>query len=315
MHTINNPEFSFDILLDEEVLSFGNDKIDALGNEKLISVANDYEGGTWRFQKFMDFIWDNVQETALTMRERLAYIGQPMSIIRCAANRLRLSSDDGKGSEIAEIFLYGMMRRYYGALPIVPKIFHKQNRNDNAKGADSVHILVLEDGRFEIWLGEAKFYKRINNSNIENIISSVEHSLSLDAIAKEKSIVLGLHDLEDCLQSKYNRESQTIYSNICHLLQREKSIDELMKVLHVPILLIDECDITRTSNRYDEKYKNDLKEYHRKRAMKYFARQIARLKNTVVLYSEIKFHLILFPVPDKAEIVNKYIEDIEHLRR
>ena len=49
---------------------------------------------------------------------------------------------DTEGSELAEILLYGIMHHHYKALPVVPKIFNKQNSNDNAKGADSVHIVL-----------------------------------------------------------------------------------------------------------------------------------------------------------------------------
>ena len=55
-----------------------------------------------------------------------------------AAKNLRLTDidgdDPGKGSEIAEIALYGIMHHHFGALPVVPKIFYKQNVQDNAKG-------------------------------------------------------------------------------------------------------------------------------------------------------------------------------------
>ena len=106
-------------------------------------------------------------------------------MLRMAAERLRICDDNGKGSELAEIFLYGVMRRHYGALPAVPKIFYKQNRNDNAKGADSVHIVVSEGGAFELWLGEAKFYKSISDSDFDTFISSVENTLDKIAIRKE----------------------------------------------------------------------------------------------------------------------------------
>ena len=52
------------------------------------------------------------------------------------------------------------MKHHYGALSAVPKIFYKQNVQDNAKGADSVHI-VLNNNDFSIWFGEAKFYPNL----------------------------------------------------------------------------------------------------------------------------------------------------------
>ena len=147
------------------------------------------------------------------------------------------------------------MRRHYGALPAVPKIFHKQNRNDNAKGADSVHVVVSDGGAFELWLGEAKFYKSISDSDFDTFISSVENTLDKVAIRKENSIILGVRDLEECLKSRYSEDiAEGIYGDIRRALAPETSVDGIRRILHIPILLIDECDITKRSTVFDEEY-------------------------------------------------------------
>ena len=33
------------------------------------------------------------------------------------------------------------------------------------------------------------------------------------------------------------------------------------------------------------------------------------------MYSEIKFHLILFPVPIKSNIVDQFVENVEHYKK
>jgi hypothetical protein len=77
------------------------------------------------------------------------------------------------------------MRHKYDAIPVVPKIFYKQNSGDNAKGADSVHIVVNENGRFTLWFGEAKFYKSIEDARLPGIIKSIGNSLSTDKLKKK----------------------------------------------------------------------------------------------------------------------------------
>lgn len=103
---------------------------------------------------------DNIAQTGLSAEDRdNLYCESPYTTLTESVKNLRLvDTDNGQGSEIAEIVLYGIMRYYYGALPVVPKIFYKQNANDNAKGADSVHIVLDDRGDFTLWLGEAKFY-------------------------------------------------------------------------------------------------------------------------------------------------------------
>ncbi len=315
---VNNsmvPEVTFEVLLEDEVASFASNEAGLVGNESLLSLANDYEDGEWRYSRFGDFIWDSIQETALSQSERAAWIGSPMTMLRVAAERLRICDDNGKGSELAEIFLYGVMRRHYGALPAVPKIFHKQNRNDNAKGADSVHVVVSDGGAFELWLGEAKFYKSISDSDFDTFISSVENTLDKVAIRKENSIILGVRDLEECLKSRYSEDiAEGIYGDIRRALAPETSVDGIRRILHIPILLIDECDITKRSTVFDEEYRNAVKEHHKKRAVVYFTRQVERLKDKVHMYSEVWFHLILFPIPDKKKIVDEFLSMARRLR-
>lgn len=62
-----------------------------------------------------------------------------------------------------------------------------------------------------------------------------------------------------------------------------------------------------------EEFKNQIIAYHKDRATEYFKRQIAKC-NDVDLYSEIKFHIILFPVPEKKPIVDKFITKAEIYR-
>lgn len=315
---VNNsmvPEVTFEVLLEDEVASFASNEAGLVGNESLLSLANDYEDGEWRYSRFGDFIWDSIQETALSQSERAAWIGSPMTMLRVAAERLRICDDNGKGSELAEIFLYGVMRRHYGALPAVPKIFHKQNRNDNAKGADSVHVVVSDGGAFELWLGEAKFYKSISDSDFDTFISSVENTLDKVAIRKENSIILGVRDLEECLKSRYTEDrAESIYKDIKRALAPETSVDGIRRILHIPILLIDECDITKQTTVFDEEYRNSVKEHHKERAVVYFTRQVERLKDKVHMYSEVRFHLILFPIPDKKKIVDEFLSMARRLR-
>ena len=139
---------NFATVIDEKFEELINDPIQgSIANKFVLSLANGFENGKWRLSSFHSFIWDNIKETALSAQERNSLIGMESSILDAAAKNLRLTDkedDIGKGSELAEIVLYGIMRHHYHALPVVPKIFYKQNAQDNAKGADSVHIVVDE---------------------------------------------------------------------------------------------------------------------------------------------------------------------------
>ncbi len=307
-------ELPFEILIDDNFLEelIPTTTLSPISNKSILSIVNDFEDNNWRYKKFNQFIWNNISQDALTKEERDSLIESPDSILEKAASRLRIiqnkNGDDEKtGGEIAEILLYGIMHSYYKALPIVPKIFYKQNKNDFAKGSDSVHIVVEDDDNFSLWLGEAKFYKNIENSDLDKIVSSVHDTLSTDKIKKENSIITGLSEFD-----KYDI-NETVKNKIKALLNEDTSIDKIKPILHVPIILLHECGITASSNEMSEDYKEQIIAKHKERAESYFAKQIKKCKD-VAKYSEIKFHMILFPIPSKETVVDKFIKRAKELR-
>lgn len=213
------------------------------------------------------------------------------------------------GSEIAEIILYGVMRHHYQALSVIPKIFYKQNPKDNAKGADSVHIVLENNNDFTLWLGEAKFYNDISDSRLYEPINSVFDTIDTGKIKKENSIITNLRDLE------YTINDSSMRQKVLDTLHQNTSIDEIRKRLHVPILLLHECDKTQKAIALTEAYRCEIKEFHLERALRYFKTQNKKQANKNIHgYEHIKFHLILFPVPNKTNIVNWFVNRAKQLK-
>jgi hypothetical protein len=303
----------FHILIDDIFSLLTTDKtLTPIERKRVLSITNDFEDGKWHSERFQKFVWNNIKETALSYKERIALIAEGEdSILTEAAKNLRLSESDadvGKGSEIAEIVLYGIMKHHYKALPIVPKIFYKQNTQDNAKGADSVHIVVEGDNDFSLWFGESKFYNGIENARLDIIIESVKESLSLKKLKKENAIITSVSDINE-----FPEIPDDLRKRIIESLSQKQPIDKIKPLLNIPILLLHECSITKAETHLSAKYISSIKEFHKERATTYFRKQIEKCKN-VDLYSEIKFHIILFPVPEKAPIVNKFIAKATTLR-
>lgn len=299
----------FDIVINSSLLELGLDgELNPIENKTLLRLVNDFEDGIWRTEKFYDFVWDNIAETALSYKEREALQFRPASLLRSAAKNLRLSDSDndvGKGSELAEIVLYGIMKHLFDALPVVPKIFYKQNVQDNAKGADSVHILVNEHGEFSLWFGEAKFYSSIENSRLDSIVVSVKSLLATDKLKKENSIITNVSDI-DLLGI-----DESLRSEIKSALSSKNSIDSIKPLINVPVLILHECDITAAATELSDEYLSEIREYHLDRAKAYFSKQIASLSE-LHKYADIKFHLILFPVPEKKPVVDAFVAGVEH---
>lgn len=302
----------FDIIINDSLINqhqFLDSDLYLHKNKYILSLINDFEDGKWRYNKFQNFIWDNIIETALSQQERESLVDKDHTRLTRAAQNLRFSKTNNKeGGELAEIFLYGIMRQHYHALAIVPKIFYKQNNQDYAKGADSVHILIDNNNDdFSLWFGEAKFYNSIENKRLDTIISSVGEMLKTDKIKKENRIITNILDL-DLLDI-----SDKIKKDIKITLSEDNSIDNLKNRIHIPILLLHECSITNRTTILNQGYKEEIKRYHLDRALEYFSRQENQLKD-VFQYYNIKFHIILFPVPNKDEIVNKFTKFAQFYR-
>ncbi|XZE32747.1 HamA C-terminal domain-containing protein [Pirellulaceae bacterium SH501] len=280
-----------------------------VANKSLLSLLNDWEDGRWRLTQFNDYIWDNMAETALSYREREALAGNPRQLLRAAAQKLRLiesDKDTGAGGELAEALLYGIMKDQYHALPVVPKIFYKQNTNDYAKGSDSVHIVIIPPDDFSIWFGEAKFFNSIEDVRLDKVTESVLNSLNTEKLKKENSIVTSLSDLDQMV-------SPALAIRIRAALEPKNSIDTIKDKIHIPILLLHECAVTRGATALDASYLSEIDRIHKDRAEAYFRKQLQKLAS-VFKYNCINFHLILFPVPDKSELIDLFKRETKGLR-
>ncbi len=289
---------TFDVVIDDSLQNLSSNDIDP-NNKAILSLVNDFESGNWRRQKFEDFIWNNIKETALSQTEKKALIGKEQTILTRSAKNLRLLEGEENGGELGEILLYGIMKEYYSALPVVPKIFYKQNRNDYAKGADSIHITLNNDGAFSLWLGEAKFYNSIDDTRLNSIIDSIHNIFEDDKLRKEFNIVTSIRDLDLFI------DDEDLLFDIKSTLSDGVSLDDIKRQLHIPILILHECDITKNNTDSFENYKKKIIEEHIQKAETFMNKQDTKFTD-VYNYHEVKFHLILFPVPDKLTLVDKF---------
>ncbi len=282
-------------------------------NDFLLSVVNGFEDGKWREDLFRQFVMNNIAQTGLSAdeRENICTIDPYTQITRSIMNLRLVDCENGQGSEIAEIVLYGIMRYHYNALPVVPKIFYKQNSNDNAKGADSVHIVIDEDKMdFTLWLGEAKFFNDIIDERLYDPINSVFEALGTEKIKKENSIITNIKDLE------YVINNPDIRKKVKDVLRHDVSIDEVKKRLHVPIMLLHECSITKGARELSPEYLEEIKHYHLNRAERFFmSHNNKQKKEGVYGFENIMFHLILFPVLNKENIVNWFVKRANQIKQ
>ncbi len=287
--TVKKTIVDFEVLFDDYFIKINPETtLRPIDKKKVLSIINDFQDSKWRYSKFQAFIWDNIVEASLSYFDRMALIDRPQSSLTEVAKKLRLTDftkeQDGQGSELAEIVLYGIMKHYYKALPVVPKIFYKQNAKDNAKGADSVHIVIEDSNSFSIWFGEAKFYNSIEDDRLYSIIDSVENLLQTEKLEKENSIITSVSDLR-----WYLKEDSDLYKNIIKFIKTGASTDHLKAILHIPILLLYKCSITEANTELTDEYREAIINFHRERAESYYKKQIRKVSKSIFKYSEIHF--------------------------
>jgi hypothetical protein len=91
---------TFEILIDDTFANVNTDlTLSPVDNKNVLSLINDFEDGSWRYRKFQEFIWDNITETALSLKERQSLIDRPLSSLTEAAKKLRLT-DTAKDDKV-----------------------------------------------------------------------------------------------------------------------------------------------------------------------------------------------------------------------
>ncbi|MEE4454110.1 hypothetical protein V2S85_20830, partial [Novosphingobium resinovorum] len=92
----------FETLIDDSLAKITNvTQLKDLLNKRVLSLVNDFEGGKWRHSQFQNYLWDNIAQTALSERERLALVNQSHSTLVAAARNLRLTdSNCSRGQQL-----------------------------------------------------------------------------------------------------------------------------------------------------------------------------------------------------------------------
>jgi hypothetical protein len=207
------------------------------------------------------------------------------------------------------------MHHHYKALPVVPKIFNKQNSNDNAKGADSVHVVLEKENEFSIWYGESKFYNSIEDARLYDIVNSVLNIFSNSAFNTENRILSNSNDLKE-----YFKDNEDLFNKIIDILDTDTPIDYIKARLNIPILLLHECEITKQQKENSDEYIEQILSYQKERVQSFYQKLYNKATknsgkvNPIINFDKIKFHFIFFPVPDKKIIISNFLNKAESLR-
>lgn len=201
--------------------------------------------------------------------------------VRKAAQIVYDTDKYDKRGEFGELLLHALMREAIGTEPAISKIFFKDAVNSTVKGFDAVHVLDAPQG-LELWIGEVKFYKSIAKA-IADVIPELEAHFHDDYLRKEFILITGKLD-----------PSWSGASRVTDLLHRNRSLDDVVSSIVVPVLLTYDSATTKGFTEASDEYKAALEAELQNNHKKFIA------KNTLI---KVRIELFLFPMADKNDLL------------
>lgn len=218
-----------------------------------------------------------------------------VEMVRRAALKVYATESYESRGEFGELMLHAVIRWEFDTEPAISKIYFKDHANDTVKGFDCVHISKAEDGKLDLWLGEAKFYARRSEA-ISAIATELQEHLGRDYLREEFALVL------DKLDPSFPWAGE-----VRSLLDEQNPLDEIVSRLRVPVLLAYDSNIVREHSEVCEEYESALKA--EAEAVRKALLQKIELKP---LPRDVVIELILLPVDDKKQLTKLLDQELRN---
>tara|TARA_R110000868_G_scaffold78129_5_gene223217 strand:+ start:300 stop:1160 length:861 start_codon:yes stop_codon:yes gene_type:complete len=241
-----------------------------------------FEFSEWWCDGLADNLIEWIVDYALKSDE-LKSLNHTNSYVRLkqAAARVYTSPKYQRRGEVGEIAAHAICRKYFGTIPVAPRVNYLSASNDPVKAFDLVHVRYKAQGQIELWLGEAKFFKNRNDA-LSDAIKSIEAHITRGFLTNEK-LLLGPQISTDIPHSEKIKE----------LLSSSVSLDQLIKQAVFPVLIAANSDATPNHNAITSQYTKDVLA-----EMNLLQQKLQDTK----LSSKIKLFLIYVPLGDKDKL-------------
>ena len=256
-----------------------------------------YECGEWRSSQLAEHAMEWLPEFCLTANELKSITSSnALKMIRKAAQLVYQTGKYKNRGEFGELFLHIVLRQIYGSIPAISKIYFKDAVNTTVKGFDAVHIININD-KFELWLGEVKFYNNARQA-IRDVIDEIKFHTTQDYLKSEKMLLLNKIDIE---------QESPFYPILSKLLNDNTSLDELFDCACIPILITYDSKTLKKHTKTTEEFNIEL-EHEVMNVFNYFKNKISAL--TI----PIKLHIFLLPLQEKSVLIEKLDKELKRLQ-
>lgn len=190
-----------------------------------------FERKTWRSEQLARYLSDWIPEVTLRASE-LVEIDQ-LNLRRKVEEGLRTIKANGTvdiDRLLSETLLHAVLRHWFESEPIACKLYHRSALGDRI--TKNAHLVHAAEGD-QLWLGRTHLFKGTDkNELLATIRDELTDAMQTDVLVEERDIILQL------------REPQHLISNSLSLaLERGAPIDELIKVLCLPVLVAYDSEV------------------------------------------------------------------------
>lgn len=267
-----------------------------------VGMCAGFERGRWRAEALASHVMEWLPEFALNHSE-LSQIGHHNAVrmVKRAARVVYKTEKYGKRGEFGEILLHIALRQVFGTLPAVSKIYYKSAVNKTVEGFDAVHV-VDKSGELELWIGEAKFYKKLQQA--------------VNAVCDELLVHLETDYLRDefiLIRNKIDPEWPHA-ERLRQLLNENTSLDDVFARAAIAVLLTYDSAAVQAAKESNDTYRGTvIKEFEAgfqklrtRLGTEYYEKFNTELKITV--------HIILVPLNSKDELPKALHHNLKELQ-
>jgi hypothetical protein len=267
----------------------------------LVALCAGYEQGKWRAEQLAKHLLQWLPEFALRYSEwKDLDASNAVELIGLAAQSIYKSKKYKNRGEFGEILLHAILRQHEGSIPAISKYFFKDSSNDTVKGFDAVHV-VARDGKFELWLGEAKLYPNFARAVAQALVSLEEH-LRRDYLRSEFAAISNKLDAawEDAVRLR-------------ELLSQSTSLDKIFASICIPVLITYDSKTVRSNSEVCAQYETAFRDEVEKSRNLFEAKYRALLKRKK-LPPTVTVRLYLLPIHTKAALVRLMDESLKKVQ-
>ncbi|CAN7284122.1 HamA C-terminal domain-containing protein [Neorhizobium tomejilense] len=251
-----------------------------------------FELSAWRCEALAKHLIEWVMDYALKEDELNVNHSNSYVKMQQAAVRVYTSDNYKRRGEVGEILLHAICRDFFETIPIAPRVFYLTSSNEVVKSFDMAHVRYLGHGKFELWLGEAKFYET-GSEAVTAAIDSVERHIQQGFLENEK-LIMGPQISKDIEH----------HAEIRELFASETSLDDLMSAAVFPICIACDSKAASRHGKIDDAYLRELEPE---------LKELAEKLEKSGLRQKIRILLIYIPLGSKAALAEAFDRKLKGL--